>query len=209
MKNINSLIKKILVEADNIKESMVLTENVEITENLQYHLDNKIPLFNKVFRSHSEAFFDLINEVRYLYENEMIELGGQDLELIESDLGKKVQLPNGKEIYLDIPVIEESLNEAEYQGRKVQVGRPMRNSGGGKKYVVYVKNPSTGKIKKISFGDVSGGLTAKVSNPKARKAFASRHQCDKKKDRMTAGYWACRLTKFGHLFGGKTYAGFW
>jgi hypothetical protein len=188
---------------------MVLTENVEITENLQYHLDNKIPLFNNIFRSHSESFFDLINEVRYLYENEMIELGGRDLELIESDLGKKVQLNNGKEVYLDIPVIEESLNEAEYQGRKVQVGRPMRNSGGGKKYVVYVKNPSTGKIKKISFGDVHGGLTAKVSNPKARKAFASRHQCEKKKDRMTAGYWACRLPKFGHLFGGKTYAGFW
>ena len=209
MKNINSLIKKILVEADNIKESMVLTENVEITENLQYHLDNKIPLFNNIFRSHSESFFDLINEVRYLYENEMIELGGQDLELIESDLGKKVQLPNGKEIYLDIPVIEESLNEAEYQGRKVQVGRPMRNSGGGKKYVVYVKNPSTGKIKKISFGDVSGGLTAKVSNAKARKAFASRHQCEKKKDRMTAGYWACRINRYGHLWGGKTYPGFW
>ena len=209
MKNINSLIKKILVEADNIKQSMVLTENVEITENLQYHLDNKIPLFNNVFRSHSESFFDLINEVRYLYENEMIELGGQDLELIESDLGKKVQLNNGKEVYLDIPVIEESLNEAEYQGRKVQVGRPMRNSGGGKKYVVYVKNPSTGKIKKISFGDVSGGLTAKVSNAKARKAFASRHQCDKKKDRMTAGYWACRINRYGHLWGGKTYPGFW
>ena len=209
MKNINSLIKKILVETDNIKESMVLTENVEITENLQYHLDNKIPLFNNIFRSHSESFFDLINEVRYLYENEMIELGGQDLELIESDLGKKVQLPNGKEIYLDIPVIEESLNEAEYQGRKVQVGRPMRNSGGGKKYVVYVKNPSTGKIKKISFGDVSGGLTAKVSNAKARKAFASRHQCEKKKDRMTAGYWACRINRYGHLWGGKTYPGFW
>jgi hypothetical protein len=209
MKNLNLLVKKILVEADNIKQSMVLTENINVTENLKYHLDNKIPLFNNVFRSHSESFFDLINEVRYLYENEMIELGGRDLELIESDLGKKVQLNNGKEVYLDIPVIEESLNEAEYQGRKVQVGRPMRNSGGGKKYVVYVKNPSTGKIKKISFGDVSGGLTAKVSNPKARKAFASRHQCDKKKDRMTAGYWACRLTKFGHLFGGKTYAGFW
>ena len=209
MKNINSLIKKILVEADNIKESMILTENVEITENLQYHLDNKIPLFNNIFRSHSESFFDLINEVRYLYENEMIELGGQDLELIESDLGKKVQLPNGKEIYLDIPVIEESLNEAEYQGRKVQVGRPMRNSGGGKKYVVYVKNPSTGKIKKISFGDVSGGLTAKVSNAKARKAFASRHQCEKKKDRMTAGYWACRINRYGHLWGGKTYPGYW
>ena len=104
---------------------------------------------------------------------------------------------------------ESTLEEAEYQGRKVQVGRPMRNSGGGKKYVVYVKNPSTGKIKKISFGDVHGGLTAKVSNPKARKAFASRHQCAKKKDRMTAGYWACRINRYGHLWGGKTYGGYW
>jgi hypothetical protein len=209
MKNINSLIKKILSEADNVKKTMVLTENVEVTKNLQYHIDNKIPLFNNIFRSHSRAFFDLINEVRFLYENRMIELSNQDAEIVESDLGKKVTLSNGKEVYLDIPVIEEELSEAEYKGRKVQVGRPMRNTGGGKKYVVYVKNPSTGKIKKISFGDVSGGLTAKVSNAKARKAFASRHQCDKKNDRTKAGYWACRINRYGHLWGGKTYPGFW
>lgn len=209
MKNINSLIKKILSEADNVKKTMVLTENVEVTKNLQYHIDNKIPLFNNIFRSHSRAFFDLINEVRFLYENRMIELSNQDAEIVESDLGKKVTLSNGKEVYLDIPIIEEELSEAEYKGRKVQVGRPMRNTGGGKKYVVYVKNPSTGKIKKISFGDVHGGLTAKVSNAKARKAFASRHQCDKKNDRTKAGYWACRINRYGHLWGGKTYPGFW
>ena len=207
--NINSIVKQVLIESAKFRNSMVLTENVDVTKNLKYHLDNQIPLFENVFRSHSEAFFDLINEVRYLFENGMIELSKKDTEIIESDLGKTAKLSNGQEVYLDIPVIEEDLNEAEYKGRKVQVGRPMRNSGGGKKYVVYVKNPSTGKIKKISFGDVSGGLTAKVSNPKARKAFASRHQCDKKKDRMTAGYWACRLTKFGHLWGGRTYSGFW
>jgi hypothetical protein len=207
--NINDIVKQVLNESAKFRNSMVLTENVDVTKNLKYHLDNQIPLFENVFRSHSDAFFDLINEVRYLYENGMVELSEKDTEIVESDLGKRAMLSNGQEVYLDIPVIEEDLNEAEYKGRKVQVGRPMRNTGGGKKYVVYVKNPSTGKIKKISFGDVSGGLTAKVSNPKARKAFASRHQCDKKKDRMTAGYWACRLTKFGHLFGGKTYSGYW
>jgi hypothetical protein len=207
--NINKIVKNVLTEAAKLRNSMVLTEEVDVTENLKYHINNQIPLFENVFRSHSDAFFDLINEVRYLYENSMIELSEKDVEIVESDLGKKVQLPNGKEIYLDIPVIEESLNESEYQGRKVQVGRPMRNSGGGKKYVVYVRNPSTGKIKKISFGDVHGGLSAKVSNPKARKAFASRHQCAKKKDRMTAGYWACRINRYGHLWGGKTYGGYW
>jgi len=207
--NINSIVKQILIESAKFRNSMVLTENVDVTENLKYHLENQIPLFENVFRSHSDAFFDLINEVRYLYENGMIELSEKDTEIIESDLGKTAKLSNGQEVYLDIPVIEEDLNEAEYKGRKVQVGRPMRNSGGGKKYVVYVKNPSTGKIKKISFGDAHGGLTAKVSNPKARKAFASRHQCAKKKDRMTAGYWACRINRYGHLWGGKTYGGYW
>lgn len=206
---INEIVKQVLIESAKFRNSMVLTENVDVTENLKYHLDNQIPLFENVFRSHSDAFFDLINEVRYLYENGMIELSKKDSEIIESDLGKTAKLSNGQEVYLDIPVIEEDLNEAEYKGRKVEIGKPMRNSGGGKKYVVYVKNPSTGKVKKISFGDAHGGLTAKVSNPKARKAFASRHQCAKKKDRMTAGYWACRINRYGHLWGGKTYGGYW
>ena len=207
--NINKIITQVLNEAAKFRNSMVLTEEVDVTENLKYHLNNQIPLFENIFRSHSDAFFELINEVRYLYENGMIELSEKDTEIVESDLGKIAKLSNGYEVYLDIPLIEEDLNESEYQGRKVQVGRPMRNSGGGKKYVVYVKNPSTGKIKKISFGDVHGGLSAKVSNPKARKAFASRHQCSKKKDRMTAGYWACRINRYGHLWGGKTYGGYW
>lgn len=207
--NINDIVKQVLLESAKFKNSMVLTENVDVTKNLEYHLNNQIPLFENIFRSHSESFFDLINEVRYLYKNGMIELNHKDVEIVESDLGTTAKLSNGKEVYLDIPVIEEELTEAEYQGRKVQVGKPMRNSGGGKKYVVYVKNPSSGKIKKISFGDVHGGLTAKVSNPKARKAFASRHQCEKKKDRMTAGYWACRINRYGHLWGGKTYGGYW
>jgi hypothetical protein len=162
-----------------------------------------------VFRPHSQKFFDLINEVRELYNSGEMELTEEEVEIVESDLGKKIKLSSGKEIYLDIPMSEEFINEAEYNGKKVEIGKPRRNSGGGKKYVVYVKNPSTGRVKKISFGDVKGGLTAKVSNPKARKAFASRHQCDKKNDRMKAGYWACRLNRFGHLWGGKTYPGFW
>ena len=103
----------------------------------------------------------------------------------------------------------QDLNEADYNGKNVQLNRPMRNSGGNKKYVVYVKNPSSGKVKKISFGDVHGGLTAKVSNAQARKSFAARHQCHNKKDKTKAGYWACRINRYGHLWGGKTYPGYW
>jgi hypothetical protein len=172
-------------------------------------LENGINLTENVFRPYSPKFFDLINEVRSLYENKKVTVPLKDLWLIESDFGKEIKLKNGETVKLEVPYLLEDLNEAEYKGRKVELGKPMRNSGGGKKYVVYVKNPSTGNIKKISFGDVHGGLTAKVSNPKARKSFAARHQCDKKKDRTKAGYWACRINRFGHLWGGKTYPGYW
>ena len=199
--NIEKILRKTLLEYSN--------PEIIVSENLKYHLDNNLSLMENVFRPHSQKFFDLINEVRELYYEGQMELSKEEIELVESDLGKKITLKSGKEVYLDIPLAEEFINEAEYNGKKVEIGKPRRNTGGGKKYVVYVKNPSTGKVKKISFGDAHGGLTAKVSNPKARKSFAARHQCDKKKDRMTAGYWACRLNRFGHLWGGKTYPGFW
>lgn len=186
---------------------MNLVKNVKVSKSLSYHLENNLTLSENVFRPYSEKFFNLINEVRDLYDNNLIRLNEEDSGIVESDLGKKVTLTTGEEIWLDAPLSDEMLNEAEYQGKKVKVGHPMR--GGSKKYYVYVKNPQTGKIKKISFGDVHGGLTAKVSNPKARKAFASRHQCDKKKDRTKAGYWACRINRYGHLWGGKTYPGYW
>lgn len=197
--NLDNLIKKTIKEHTEPKMS----------KGLEFHLINEIPLTENVYRPHSQEFFNLINEVRNLYYGGELSLNEDEIELIETNIGEKIRLSNGKEVYLDIPLSEEFINEAEYNGKKVEIGKPRRNTGGGKKYVVYVKNPSTGRVKKISFGDVKGGLTAKVSNPKARKAFASRHQCDKKKDRMTAGYWACRLNRFGHLWGGKTYPGYW
>ena len=102
----------------------------------------------------------------------------------------------------------DGINEAEYKGREVKLNHPTRSSG-PKKYKVYVKNPKTGNVKVVHFGDVKGGLTAKVSDPKARKAFSSRMNCPAKKDKTKAGYWSCRLNKFGHLFGGRTYSGYW
>jgi hypothetical protein len=204
---IESVIKKVIQEEYNTK--MVLKENVEVSDVLEYHLENGINLTENVFRPYSPKFFDLINEVRSLYENKKVTVPLKDLWLIESDFGKEIKLKNGETVKLEVPYLLEDLNEAEYKGRKVELGKPMRNSGGGKKYAVYVMNPSTKKVKKISFGDVHGGLTAKVSNPKARKAFASRHNCKSKKDRMTAGYWACRINRYAHLWGGKTYGGYW
>lgn len=187
---------------------MKLVKNVDISKELQYHIENNIPLSENVFRTYSDKFFSLINEVRELYDKNKIRLTENDIWVVESDLGKKVILENGQEVWLDIPVEDtEPINEAEYQGKDVKLNYPMR--GGTKKYHVFVKNPKTGNVKKIAFGDVHGGLTAKISNPQARKSFAARHNCKDKKDKTKAGYWACRLTKFGHLFGNKTYSGYW
>jgi hypothetical protein len=108
----------------------------------------------------------------------------------------------------EIEEINVELNEAEYHGKEVKLNYPMRSSG-PKKYKVYVKNPKTGRVKVVNFGDVKGGLTAKVSDPKARKAFAARHQCHLKKDKTKAGYWACRINRYGHLWNNKSYPGFW
>ena len=198
--NIKKLIKKVLTES---------VEKPLISEHLNYHITNDVPLNDNIFRFGSEEFFNVIQEARELYFEGMVELSEDDVELVESDFGKQVTLSSGRVVFLDTPMEETFISEAEHNGKKVELGKPRRNSGGGKKYVVYVKNPSTGRVKKISFGDVKGGLTAKVSNPKARKSFAARHQCAKKKDRLTAGYWACRLPRFGHLFGGSSYNSYW
>ena len=179
-----------------------------ISENLQYHIDNNKPIVENIFRPGSSKYFDLLKEARQLYDDGQIGLSELDTELFESsDMGRFYEY-KGISVPLDLPMENtEEINEAEHQGKEVTLNKPMR--GGAKKYHVYVKDPSSGNVKKISFGDVHGGLTSKVSDPKARKSFAARHKCDTKKDKTTAGYWAYRINKFGHLFGGKTYPGYW
>lgn len=81
-----------------------------------------------------------------------------------------------------------SLHEAEYQGRKVPLGKPMQ--GDVKKFKVYVKDPKTGNVKKVNFGDKS--MKIKKSNPKRRKSFRARHNCDNPGPRTKARYWSCR-----------------
>ena len=181
----------------------------EFSESLTYHLVNSMPITENVFRPGSKQFFAILEEARNLFDEGILELKGIDKELYESTEIGNFDMFRGEMVPLDIPMeyIEE-LNEAEYKGKNVKLNYPMRNTGSGKKYYVYVKNPKTGKVKKISFGDVKGGLTAKVSDPKARKSFAARHNCDMKKDKTTAGYWSCRINKYKHIFG-KSYPGFW
>jgi hypothetical protein len=90
------------------------------------------------------------------------------------------------------------VDEAEYQGRKVPLGKPMR--GDTKKFKVYVRDPATGNVKKVNFGH--GGTSAKrlgqktmkikKSNPARRRSFRARHNCDNPGPRTKARYWSCR-----------------
>lgn len=93
-----------------------------------------------------------------------------------------------------VPPKYEELNEAEYQGRKVTLGKPMQ--GDSKKFKVYVKNDK-GKVVKVNFG--FGGTSAKgkrmsikVKNPKRRAAFRARHNCKNPGPRWKARYWSCK-----------------
>lgn len=80
------------------------------------------------------------------------------------------------------------MNEAEYKGRKVQLGKPTR--GDVKKYKVFVKN-AKGKVVKVNFGDKN--MEIKRDNPKRRKSFRARHKCAQAKDRTSPKYWSCRM----------------
>jgi hypothetical protein len=103
--------------------------------------------------------------------------------------------------------LNESLNEDEQLDEKKKakkkekkdppLNKPKR--GGSKAYYVYVRDPKTKKIKKVSFG--SGGLRAKIKNKEARTAFAARHNCKNKKDRTKAGYWSCNLPRYAPALG--------
>jgi hypothetical protein len=92
----------------------------------------------------------------------------------------------------------EKLNEAEYKGKKVELRKPFRLSGGNKKYAVYVKN-NKGNIIKVSFGDPN--LKVRNGNKKAAKSFRARHKCDQKTDPTTPGYWSCNIGRYAKQLG--------
>jgi hypothetical protein len=254
-----------------------LNAKIVMTENMKYHVDNKLPLTENTFRYGSEAFLNLWAEARYLYSRNAIHVNDNDKEiLLETNLGE-YGLYEGVKVPLDMPVedvewpqevssryrdvifklvkvmpdrakyelidaetgkvfelggrvfntIDQLYKSAEdtikpqggtqstYLGevskskkKDPPLGKPKRSSSGGKAYVVYVRDPKTKKIKTVRFG--SGGLKAKINNPKARQAFAARHDCKNKTDKTKASYWSCRLPRYSSLLGLKSsFSGFW
>ena len=120
-------------------------------------------------------------------------------------IGDVLTLEFGDALAIDTPIIEmhgdnilvytdeiagKLINtlEAEYRGRKVKLGKPMR--GDVKKFKVYVKDPKTGNVKKVNFGDPN--MRIKKSNPARRRSFRARHNCANPGPRTKARYWSCR-----------------
>lgn len=198
MKNIRQIIKEALEK--EVNKTLVLKEKTEISEALQYHIENNLSLTDNVFRVYSKGYFDLVNEVRNLWSQGKIHLNEEDTMMVESNLGERIKI--GEEIvYLDAPFEideDEVLEEAKHRGKNVKLGKPFRTPGGPKKFAVYVKSKNGG-VKKVTFGDPK--LKVRNRNKGAAKSFRARHRCDQKKDRTTAGYWSCNVGRYAKQLG--------
>lgn len=196
MLDIKNILKEYVEEMQ--EKTLVLKGVVEISEHLQYHIENNLSLTDNVFRTYSEGYFTLINEVRSLWDKGLVILNEEDTMMVESDLGKTAEYL-GETVYLDAPVyVEEQISEAEYRGKKVDLNSPFRTPGGPKKFAVYVKS-AKGNVNKVTFGDPN--LRVRNNDKKASKSFRARHKCDQKKDKTTAGYWSCSVGRYAKQLG--------
>tara|TARA_B100000676_G_C18063251_1_gene839216 strand:- start:1088 stop:1675 length:588 start_codon:yes stop_codon:yes gene_type:complete len=131
---------------------------------------------------------DLAEDLELLYNK----LGTKDFVIEVSDNDPDEETYEGDdffEAYGDMWYNEdETLDEAEYRGRKVKLGKPMQ--GDVKKFKVYVRDPKTKNIKKVNFGDPN--MRIKKSNPARRRSFRARHNCSNPGPRTKARYWSCR-----------------
>jgi len=134
--------------------------------------DNAINLYDSFDIELSESFVIETGIVGFTDDGIIIEADEATLEFLDLN---------------NVLLESEELDEAEYQGRKVQLGKPM--AGDVAKSKVYVKKPN-GKVVKVNFGDKT--MRIKKSNPARRKSFRARHNCDNPGPRWKARYWSCR-----------------
>jgi len=185
---------------------MIRLQEIVGLPTLQYHLDNKLTLSECVYRYSSDSFIQLFAEARQALRDGKITLNEQDVLLLETtDIGE-YGMYEGQKVPLDLPMVDEELDEAEYRGKDVPLNKPKR--GGSKKFYVYTKNKK-GNVVKVSFGGTTG-LNVKIDEPGARASFAARHQCATKKDKTKPGYWACNIGRYWKSLGGsRNFSGYW
>lgn len=201
-----------------ITEVISNKENL-MSEGLRFHIKENIPVSTSVYRRGSKKYFDLFNEARSLKQEGIIELHHEidNMYINELEVGKWANY-EGQMVPLDYPFLledyyleEDIIAEAEYQGKKVKLGKAGVKRVGKGKAVVYVnsgKKDKKGriKVKKVTFGSsMPTAMGDSDAHKKRRKSFGERHKCSQKKDKTKAGYWSCRATK---LFG-RNIPGWW
>jgi hypothetical protein len=171
-----------------MKNKSILKEFFGLSQTTTKLGDNKIEI-GKVYSDPYATAFKQQNEgsgiaPSFVYEDDDIEeydVDENDIDEMEDFLAFLKTKVKEKEAY------NESINEAEYQGRKVELNKPMQ--GDVKKFKVYVKNPA-GRVVKVNFGQK--GMVIKKNNPERRKSFRARMHCDNPGPRTKANYWSCR-----------------
>ena len=200
------------------EESLVALDETAVQEDLDYRSDDilnkagfdpmKVKEYMAVFNDHGDT-----SDIDQMNMDKVGLADAMSMVLASHDIKNESYqpMPEGDEFDIEededfeevlgplgFPEDETELFDAEYQGRKVPLNKPMR--GDSKKFKVYVKDPSTGNVKKVNFGH--GGTSAKKlgqktmkirkSNPKARKSFRARHNCANPGPKTSARYWSCR-----------------
>lgn len=204
----SSLINRIYQKLN--EQNFLYDSNIKmLSENMQYHFENNIPIHENIFRMGSKSYFNLINEARdLLEENKVSFLNENDLWILKNTEIGYYDYYNGQKVPLDYP-IEYIISEAEYRGKKVDLNKPKRSSDGKKKYYVYTKKPAKKtknnkkgySIVKVGFG-APGMKIAK--NAAARKSFLARHKCDTNAGpKWKARYWACNIHRYKKQLGLK------
>ena len=200
MESTQKKVDEIIDRVIDSKKNVFLT-----TEAFKYHTQNNIPITENVFRVGSESYVRLFKEAKQHWKQGKYNPTEEEKLVFETDLGEW-DTYNGHRVPLDCPLINETaLNEAEYKGKKVKLGKPSR--GGSKKFYVYVRDPKTKKVKKVSFGDK--GMSLKLADSARRKSFVARHKCKQSKDRTSARYWSCRIGRYKNLTGSKKSYTWW
>ena len=165
-------------KVEELKQTLI--EDVEEVEDMITRRIMNHPEFSDMVNQYGiEVITSAIRDTAEFYGDDMEEIGSSDISAMVNDVIRSLK----------------RVVEAEYRGRKVKLNKPMQ--GDVKKFKVYVKDPKTGNIKKVNFGH--GGTSAKgktmkirKNNPKARKSFRARHNCDNPGPKTKARYWSCR-----------------
>lgn len=163
--------------------------NQELYETEQDATVIEIPLARELTESESNEYAQRLADMMFEqgYTDFDIEISTNSDEVIE-----EITL-DGNDFFEEFGVMwyneDDTIDEAEYQGRKVTLGKPIRSSDGPKKFHVFVRNPK-GNVVKVNFGDPD--MKIKKSNPERRRSFRARHNCDNPGPRHRARYWSCR-----------------